>query len=75
MKKLYQNDHYFVRIVPFPVDSIGGMVTPNDDGTFTIYLNANLNRERQMKAFRHELAHIANGDFWNDRSIEEVEDI
>lgn len=75
MKKLYQNDHYFVRIIPFPVDSIGGMVMPNDDGTYMIYLNANLSRERQIIAFRHELAHIANGDFYNDKSIAEIEDI
>lgn len=73
--KLYENDHYFVRVIPFPVDSVGGMVTPNDDGTFMVYINANLSRERQMKALRHELKHIANGDFYNGRSIEEIEDI
>ena len=73
--KLYENDHYFVRVIPFPVDSVGGMVTPNDDGTYMVYLNANLSIERQRKALRHELSHISNGDFYNDLPIEEIEDL
>lgn len=65
---------FFVRIVPFPV-SVDGMVTPNDDGTYSVYLNANTDDAHQRKAYRHELKHIMNGDFYNILPIEEIEDI
>ena len=62
-------------MIPFPVSNVGGMVTPNDDGTFSVYLNERVDDARKRKALRHELQHIVNGDFWNDRAIEEMEDI
>lgn len=66
---------YFVRIVPFPVSRIGGAVTTNDDGTYSIYINQNMDIYRQRKAYRHEVMHIENGDFYNDKSICDIEDI
>ena len=66
---------YFVRIVPFPVNCIGGAVTPNDDGTYSVYINANVDYYRQRKAYRHEVKHIENGDFYNSVSICDIEDI
>lgn len=73
--KYMEGVDYFVRVIPFPVGRVGGMVTPNDDGTYSVYINANLDRERQMEAYRHELKHIANGDFYNGKPIEEIENI
>lgn len=73
--KLIENSDYFIRHLPFPVSKIGGMVMPNDDGTYSIYINANLNPERQRKAFFHELKHIENDDLYNGKPIEEIEDI
>jgi Zn-dependent peptidase ImmA (M78 family) len=72
---LIENQDYFVRVIPFPVYSIGGAVTPNDDGTFSVYINANLSLERQRKALKHELDHIENDDFYNGKPITEIEDI
>ena len=66
---------YFVRVVPFPVDCVGGAVTPNDDGTYSIYINANADIFRQRKAYRHEVDHIINGDLYSTRPISEIEDI
>lgn len=63
---------YFVRLIDLP-PSIGGMVTPNDDGTFSIYINARLDCIQQQKAFEHEVDHIKNDDFYNGKSIEEIE--
>ena len=63
---------YFVRLIDLP-PSIGGMVTPNDDGTFSIYINARLDCFQQQKAFEHEVDHIKNDDFYNGKSIEEIE--
>ena len=66
---------YFVYIVPFPVWNTGGMVMPNDDGTFSIYINSRLSADRQREALIHELKHIADGDFYNERPIEQIERI
>lgn len=63
---------YTVRLVDLP-PSIGGMVTPNDDVTFNIYINARLAIDQQQKAMKHELEHIERDDFYNDLPISEVE--
>lgn len=68
-----QDADYFVRVVPFPVNCVGGMVTPNDDGTFSVYINSNLDYIHQKEAYRHEVKHIVNGDFYNDLPIAEIE--
>lgn len=73
--KYLEGADYFVRVIQFPVTTVGGMVTPNDDGTYSIYINANLNRERQLEAYEHEVRHIVNGDFYNGKSIREIEGI
>lgn len=72
---LIENCDYFVRVIPFPVYTIGGMVTPNDDGTFSIYINSRLSLQRQKEALDHELDHIRNNDFYNGKPIQEIEDI
>lgn len=72
---LIENRDYFVRVVPFPVYTIGGMVTPNEDGTFSIFINARLSLERQRKALDHELKHLEDNDFYNGKPIYEIEDI
>lgn len=72
--KLIEGADYFVRVVDLPVQ-IGGMVTPNDDGTFSVYLNARNTAERRAKSCAHEVGHIECDDFYNGKSIEEVEHI
>lgn len=63
---------YVVRFVDLP-PSIGGVITPNDDGTFSIYINARHSVDRQLAAFKHEVNHIAQNDFYNGKSIQEIE--
>lgn len=72
---LIEGSDYHVRVVPFPVNSVGGMVTPNEDGSFSVYINANLSLQRQKEALKHELDHINDGDFYNGKSIGEIENI
>lgn len=67
-----QDRDYFVRYVNLP-NEIGGMVTPNEDCTFSIYLNARHTPEQQKESLKHELKHITEDDFYNDRSIEDIE--
>lgn len=71
---------YHVFWVPFPENNGtgGGAVMPNeDDDGYSIYLDARLlsNMEKAKKVFDHERKHIENDDFWNDKPIDEIEDI
>ena len=60
-------------MVDFPDCRAGGMVTPNDDGTFSVYLNARLSRGQQLTSAAHECRHIAHDDFYRDEDIAEME--
>ena len=70
---LLENADYFVRLVPFPPGAIDGCVTPNDDGTFSVYLDANVSRERQFVALDHELNHIELDHFYEEKPQEQME--
>ena len=71
---LIEGADYFIHIVQFPKGfRCDGLVTPNDDGTFSVYLDANKTKERQRMACDHELTHIKNDDFYNGKPIEAVE--
>lgn len=35
----------------------------NEDGSYSIFINARLNQERQMQAYQHALMHIMKNDF------------
>ena len=72
MRKPIQGIDYFVYFQPMH-GSIGGYITPNPDGTFSIYLNERLNRERNMKTLAHEEQHIISEDFYNGLPLEIVE--
>ena len=63
---------YFVYYEKLPW-SIHGMVSPNDDGTFSIILNSRISEALQRAAYRHEVRHIENDDFYNGLSIQVIE--
>lgn len=70
---------YFVYWVPFPDDSgtDGGCVTPNDDGTFSILMDRRLmcQMQKAKKTYCHEVNHIKDDDFYNNKPIADIEDI
>lgn len=71
---LIEGADYFIRVLDFPENSpCGGMVMLNDDGTYSVYLNARVNDERQKKAMRHEYDHMAKDDLYSDKPIEDIE--
>lgn len=70
---LIEGCDYFVKMVDFPVCSCGGLVRPNDDGTFTILLNSRLSWQQNMESIKHERNHILHDDFWRDVPIEVME--
>lgn len=63
---------YFVRLVELP-PSVEGVVLPNTDGTFDIYINSTLCPARQQECLDHELRHIMHDHFYNDRPVAECE--
>lgn len=51
----------YVYMIPLP-DGINSFTTPCADG-YTVYIDPRLDKDRQMKAYMHELEHIAGKDF------------
>lgn len=56
---------YYVRTVALPI-TVEGVSVPNDDGTFDIYINSRLTREKQEEALAHELRHLEAEHFYVD---------
>lgn len=74
MGKLIEGADYFVRVVDFPAGcGCDGAVTPNEDFTYSIYLDARTTAENRRRACQHELEHIEGDDFYNGKDIREVE--
>lgn len=69
---LIENCDYFIRYKKLP-QGIYAFVTPNDDGTFSIFLDPNRSRDQQMEDCSHEIDHIVNDDFYNGLPIQQVE--
>lgn len=63
---------YFVHVVPFPVP-VPAFLRLNKDGTYSVYINANLSSEQQEEGFWHEFDHIINDDIYYDGDILDVE--
>lgn len=68
-----ENCDYFIRYMELP-PKIWAFVTPNNDGTFSVYLDPRRSREQQLEDFFHELNHILNDDMYNGLPIYFCED-
>ena len=68
-----ENCDYFVRYMKLP-PKIWAFIMPNDDGTFSIYLDPRRSREQQIEDYIHELKHILDDDFYNGLPIYICED-
>ena len=53
------HDDVFVHLLPMPVH---GAHHHNEDGSFSVFINANDSMERRMKTYWHELDHIEHDD-------------
>lgn len=49
------------------------MTVKDSEGDYNIYINARLGAEDRVKAFRHEIQHIKNRDFYSDLPVSEKE--
>ena len=72
MSKLIEGVDFFVRYMNLP-QKVWAFVSPNDDGTFSIYLDPRRSIEQQKQDYIHEVMHIYRNDFYNGRPIHEIE--
>lgn len=61
-----------VVLIDFKTSKANEMVSPNEDGSYTILINSRLSNEGQLRAYKHALEHIRNQDFEKD-NVQEVE--
>lgn len=52
---------------------IRGFVRYSCDGWANIYINIGLSLAERKKVYEHEMRHINNNDFYNDKTIYEIE--
>ena len=60
-------DH-FVRVIELPL-AVKGVTVPNEDGTFSVYINALYDTPTQRKTLEHELEHLARDHFYKAESV------
>lgn len=60
-----QHDEIRTILKDMPV-SIKGFCYHDDDGSPVIVLNSRLSVERRLKTYRHEVAHIINGEMYDE---------
>lgn len=70
---LQYNRDYFVHLLPFNCKGVTEAIHPNEDGTYTILIEATLSREKQKKVLKHALSHICNDDFEKECSVDYIE--
>jgi hypothetical protein len=57
---------YQVKLIQFPNNKVRESVVENEDGSYTIFIDASLSREMQKEAFKHAMVHIMGDDFTKD---------
>lgn len=58
-------------IINFP-NSGNEMIIKNEDGSYTILINAKLSDQGRIEAYKHALKHIKNDDF-DKMDVQEIE--
>lgn len=57
---------YQVKLIQFPNAKVKESVVENEDGSYTIFIEASLSREMQQESFEHAMRHIMGEDFTKD---------
>lgn len=63
---------YFIKVIPFPLP-VPAFVHLNSDGTYTVFLNANMDFEHQLDGMEHEIWHIIHDDLYSEKNIIDIE--
>ena len=73
---MIENADFFVHVIDFPKGvNRSGFVLLNDDGTYSVYINARASEAQKRKAMRHEYAHMARDDMHGSKDIRAIENI
>lgn len=64
-----------VYVIDFKNTKVSETVTHNDDGSYSIFLNARMNQEKRCDAYLHALSHILKMDFESVSSADTLEHI
>ncbi len=65
-------DDVFIRLKELP-ERIGGLTVLDENGDYNVYINSRWGFIGQRETTRHEQRHIDNNDFFNGKTIAEVE--
>lgn len=57
---------YNIQLIGFPSTKVHEAVTPNEDGSVTIFIDKNITFEAQQKRFLHAMKHLRENDFDRD---------
>lgn len=60
---MIRNIDYQIRLIQFNNGKVREMVVPNEDDSYTIFIEATLSKKEQQHAFLHAMGHINNHDF------------
>lgn len=63
---------YYLYITELPA-GIRAMLLPNDDGTFSMYLDSRRTWEQWLNDWEHEIWHLLRDDFYNGLPLYYVE--
>ena len=63
---------YFIQYMKLP-PKVWAMITPNDDSTFTMFLDPRRDFEQMLDDYEHELWHIIHDDFYNNETVQKIE--
>ena len=62
-------ENYIVVSENLPYKVSGFIMYDAADDYYTIVLNSRANYKKNLETFKHELEHIINGDFQNNRNV------
>lgn len=56
------SDEIFVYLISMP-SKVHECVTPNPDGSYSVFINESLSPDARKKAYKHAIKHISGNDF------------
>lgn len=65
-------DCIIIRVVDLPFPLKGATVLDNE-GDYNVYLNAKLSADERVETYRHEIEHIRQGHFYQERPVADLE--
>lgn len=60
-------------LIDFHNGKVRECVTENEDGSYTVFVDAALSRSEQLEAYYHAVQHIKRDDFNSNKSVGQIE--